>query len=48
MEPYNAVFSLAGMTDHADACFYYDNAALYNYCKRRLDIAQPSLHDLNR
>lgn len=34
--------------DHADCTFLVDNEALFDICKRNLDIARPSYINLNR
>ena len=48
VEPYNAVLSTFGSMDHADCTFMFDNEALYDICRRNLDIERPTYTNLNR
>jgi len=48
VEPYNTVLATNGTLEHADCTFMVDNAAIYDMCRRNLDIARPSYENLNR
>lgn len=47
VEPYNSVLSTHTTLDHADCTFMVDNEAIYDMCRRNLDIARPSFENLN-
>jgi len=38
VEPFNAVLSLSSVSTEADVCFMMDNEAVYDICRRSLDI----------
>ncbi|KAJ8103220.1 Tubulin/FtsZ, GTPase domain-containing protein [Lipomyces tetrasporus] len=48
VEPYNAVLGTHGTIQSTDCSFLLDNEAVYDICKRRLDIPRPSYENLNR
>lgn len=48
VEPYNAVLSTHSTIEHADCSFLVDNEAVYDICKRNLDIPRPNYEHLNR
>jgi len=48
VEPYNTVLATHTLLDHTDCAFVLDNEAIYDICKRNLDINTPSYHNLNR
>ena len=48
VEPYNAVLCTHAAMDHADCAFMFDNEALYDICRKNLDIERPSYTNLNR
>ncbi|GMM37500.1 hypothetical protein DASC09_048250 [Saccharomycopsis crataegensis] len=48
VEPYNAVLTTHATLEHADCTFMVDNEAIYDMCRRNLDIARPSHDNLNR
>jgi|UniRef100_A0A7S2UF05 tubulin alpha len=48
VEPYNAVLSTHSLLEHTDLAFALDNEALYNVCKKSLDIERPTFSNLNR
>ncbi|KAH0499200.1 hypothetical protein TgHK011_006406 [Trichoderma gracile] len=48
VEPYNAVLSTHSTIEHSDCTFLVDNEAVYDICKRNLDISRPSFDHLNR
>ena len=48
VEPYNAVLTTHASMDHTDCSFLMDNEAIYEICRRNLDIERPSYTNLNR
>ena len=48
VEPYNAVLTTHTSLDHTDCSFLMDNEAIYEICKRNLDVERPSYSNLNR
>jgi len=48
VEPYNAVLSTHSMLEHTDCAFMVDNEAIYDICRRNLDIGRPTYINLNR
>ncbi|KAJ6257743.1 hypothetical protein Dda_7532 [Drechslerella dactyloides] len=48
VEPYNAVLSTHSTIEHSDCSFLVDNEAVYDICRRNLDIPRPSYEHLNR
>lgn len=48
LEPYNALLSTHWLLDHTDVSLVFDNAALSDICKRKLEIDSPNYEDLNR
>ena len=48
VEPYNSVLSTHALLDHTEVTFCLDNEALYDVCKRNLDIERPAYSNLNR
>jgi len=48
VEPYNSVLSTHSLLEHTDCTFCLDNEALYDVCRRNLDIERPSYTNLNR
>ncbi|GMP21833.1 hypothetical protein CsSME_00000101 [Camellia sinensis var. sinensis] len=48
MEPYNSVFSTHSLLEHTDTAVLLDNEAIYNICRRSLDIERPTYTNLNR
>jgi len=48
VEPYNAVLTTHTTLEHSDCSFMVDNEAIYDICKRNLNIAQPTYQNLNR
>ncbi|SCU87357.1 LADA_0E03532g1_1 [Lachancea dasiensis] len=47
VEPYNTVLTTHTTLEHADCTFMVDNEAIYDMCKKNLDISRPSLSNLN-
>nr|KAG5698786.1 hypothetical protein BaRGS_032205 [Batillaria attramentaria] len=48
VEPYNAILCTHTTLEHSDCCFMMDNEALYDICRRNLDIERPTYTNLNR
>ena len=48
VEPYNSVLSTHGLIEHIDVSFVLENEAIYEICRRDLDIMRPSYINLNR
>ncbi|THU49090.1 hypothetical protein C4D60_Mb06t05890 [Musa balbisiana] len=48
VEPYNSVLSTHSLLEHTDVAVLLDNEAIYDICKRSLDIERPSYTNLNR
>ncbi|CAG84425.1 DEHA2A02992p [Debaryomyces hansenii CBS767] len=47
VEPYNTVLTTHTTLEHADCTFMVDNEAIYDMCRRNLDIARPNFDSLN-
>merc|ERR1712227_1197317 len=48
VEPYNAVLSTHSLLEHTDVTVTMDNEAIYDICRRALDIERPTYTNLNR
>ncbi|KAH7887586.1 tubulin alpha [Phlebopus sp. FC_14] len=48
VEPYNSVLTTHTTLEHSDCSFMVDNEAIYDICKRNLNITSPSFTNLNR
>ncbi len=48
VEPYNTVLCVHSLLEHTDVTIMYDNEALYDICRRSLDIERPTYTNLNR
>ncbi|EIE88628.1 hypothetical protein G6F46_008618 [Rhizopus delemar] len=48
VEPYNSVLTTHTTLEHSDVSFMVDNEAIYDICRRNLDIQQPTYANLNR
>ncbi|KAF3859987.1 hypothetical protein F7725_000242 [Dissostichus mawsoni] len=48
VEPYNAILTTHTTLEHSDCAFMVDNEAIYDICRRNLDIERPSYTNLNR
>nr|UNW45407.1 alpha-tubulin [Amylostereum areolatum] len=48
VEPYNSVLTTHTTLEHSDCSFMVDNEAIYDICKTRLGVTQPSFTNLNR
>merc|ERR1712058_202202 len=47
-EPYNTVLCVHSLLEHTDVTNQTDNEALYDICRRNLDIERPTYTNLNR
>merc|ERR1712054_414114 len=48
VEPYNTVLCVHSLLEHTDVTVMIDNEALYDICRRNLDIERPTYTNLNR
>lgn len=48
VEPYNSVLSTHSLLEHTDVAVLLDNEAIYDICRRSLDIDRPTYQNLNR
>ena len=48
VEPYNSILTTHTTLDHTDCAFMVDNEAIYDICRRNLDIERPTYSNLNR
>lgn len=48
VEPYNSVLSTHALLEHTDVAVLLDNEAIYDICRRSLDIERPTYRNLNR
>eukprot|EP00472_Partenskyella_glossopodia_P014970 CAMPEP_0197515100 /NCGR_PEP_ID=MMETSP1318-20131121/330_1 /TAXON_ID=552666 /ORGANISM="Partenskyella glossopodia, Strain RCC365" /LENGTH=452 /DNA_ID=CAMNT_0043063377 /DNA_START=75 /DNA_END=1433 /DNA_ORIENTATION=+ len=48
VEPYNCVLSTHSLLEHTDVAVILDNEAIYDICRRSLDVPRPSYTNLNR
>nr|XP_039266360.1 LOW QUALITY PROTEIN: tubulin alpha-1 chain-like [Styela clava] len=48
VDPYNSILTTHTTLEHSDCAFMVDNEALYDICRRNLDIDRPSYTNLNR
>jgi len=48
VEPYNSVLSTHSLLEHTDVAVMLDNEAIYDICRRQLDIERPTYTSLNR
>jgi len=48
VEPYNSVLTTHFTFDHSDCAFMVDNEAIYDICRKNLDVERPSYTNLNR
>ena len=48
VEPYNSELSTHALLEHTDCTFCLDIEALYDVCRRNLDIERPTYTNLNR
>merc|ERR1712243_244600 len=48
VEPYNSILTTHTTLEHTDCAFMVDNEAIYDICRRNLDIDRPTYCNLNR
>ncbi|KAJ8888065.1 hypothetical protein PR048_007551 [Dryococelus australis] len=48
VEPYNSILTTHTTLEHSDCAFMCDNEAIYDICRRNLDIDRPTYTNLNR
>ena len=48
VEPYNSILSTHTTLEHTDCAFMVDNEAIYDICRKSLDIERPTYTNLNR
>jgi tubulin alpha len=48
VEPYNSILTTHTTLEHSDCSFMVDNEAIYDICRRNLDIERPTYVNLNR
>ena len=48
VEPYNSILTTHTTLEHADCSFMVDNEAIYDICRRNMDLERPSYASLNR
>ncbi|XP_019737901.1 tubulin alpha chain-like isoform X1 [Hippocampus comes] len=48
VEPYNSILTTHSTLEHFDCAFMVDNEAIYDICRRNLDIERPTYTNLNR
>ena len=48
VEPYNSILTTHTTLEHSDCAFMVDNEAVFDMCRRNLDIERPSYTNLNR
>jgi len=48
VEPYNSVLMTHTTLEHTDVAFMVDNEAIYDLCRKNLDIERPTYTNLNR
>ncbi|QQP49014.1 Tubulin alpha chain [Caligus rogercresseyi] len=48
VEPYNSILTTHTTLEHSDCSFMVDNEAIYDICRRNLDVERPRYSNLNR
>ncbi|KAM7328030.1 hypothetical protein ACRRTK_012122 [Alexandromys fortis] len=48
VEPYKSILTTHTTLEHSDCAFMVDNEAIYDICRRNLDIERPTYTNLNR
>ncbi|XP_044727445.1 tubulin alpha-8 chain-like [Chrysoperla carnea] len=48
VEPYNSILNTHATMEHGDCSFLVDNEAIYDICRKNLDIERPTYLNLNR
>ena len=44
VEPYNSILTTHTTLEHSDCAFMVDNEAIYDICRRNLDIERPRVY----
>uniref|UniRef100_A0AC34G1X7 Tubulin alpha chain n=1 Tax=Panagrolaimus sp. ES5 TaxID=591445 RepID=A0AC34G1X7_9BILA len=48
VEPYNSILTTHTTIENSDCSFIFDNEAIFDICRRNLDVSRPSYTNLNR
>jgi tubulin alpha len=48
VEPYNSILTMHTTLEHSDCAFMVDKEAIYDICRRNLDLERPTCTNLNR
>ena len=48
VEPYNSILTTHTTLEHSDCSFMVDNEAIFDLCRKNLDVERPSYSNLNR
>ncbi|XP_077531948.1 tubulin alpha chain-like [Haemaphysalis longicornis] len=48
VEPYNSILTTHTTLEHSDCAFMVDNEAIFDICRRNLDVERPTYTNLNR
>ena len=48
VEPYNSILTTHSTIEHSDCSFLVDNQALYDICRRNLNVERPTYTNINR
>lgn len=48
VEPYNSILTTHNTLEHSDCSFMVDNQAIYDICRKNLNIERPTYSNLNR
>jgi hypothetical protein len=48
VEPYNSILTTHTTLEHSDCAFMVDNEAIYDICRRSLDVERPTYTNLVR
>ncbi|XP_045593868.2 tubulin alpha chain [Procambarus clarkii] len=48
VEPYNSILTTHTTLEHSDCAFMVDNEAIYDICRRNMDVDSPSYGNLNQ
>ena len=48
VEPYNSILTTHTTLEHSDCAFMVDNEAIYDICRKNLDIERPTYPNLTK
>ncbi|XP_055330883.1 tubulin alpha chain-like [Paramacrobiotus metropolitanus] len=48
VEPYNSILTTHTTLEHSDCAFMVDNEAIFDICRKKLDVERPTYTNLNR